>query len=175
MNNQDLIHIKDAANLLGVTRQAVYKKLTSIGRKPTKVGNKSFIDADTLRAIKDGKKVSPQVAANGDTATEQVDNELVNLLKSQIEELKQDKVALQRQVEIKDQQIEDLSTSGREMRLLLGAAQKQVAGLLPHSSEPHKPEYEPSQPVDEYSPPEHKQSKVKPKKKKGKKKKKKKK
>ena len=151
--NQELLHIKEVAKLLGVTRQAVYKKLTALGRKPTKVGNKSFIDADTLKEIKEGKKkvqppvakVSPPVAEDGDTATNQVDNELVNLLKNQINELSKDKVALQRQVDIKDRQIEDLSNSGREMRLLLGASQKQITGLLPSPApidEPHKSDYE---------------------------------
>ncbi len=166
--NQKLTHIKDVAKILGVTRQAVYKKLTALGRKPTKVGNKSFIDADTLKEIKEGKKMSPEVATGGDTATKQVDNELVNLLIQQVEELKSDKVALQRQVDIKDRQIEDLSNSGREMRLLLGAAQKQITGLLPSPApaEPLKPDYEHSQP--DHNQPE------KPAKKKSKKKKKKK-
>jgi Neuraminidase (sialidase) len=163
---QDLIHIKEAAKLLGVTRQAVYKKLTALGKKPQKVGNKAFIDAVTLQEIKDGKKVKPVVATGDNTATKQVDNELVNLLKQQLEELKNDKVTLQRQVDIKDRQIEDLSNSGREMRLLLGAAQKQITGLLPAPAEPHKPDYEPSQP--DHNQPE------KPAKKKSKKKKKKK-
>ena len=161
---QELIHIKEVAKLLGVTRQAVYKKLTALGKKPTKVGNKSFIDADTLKEIKDGKKVSPEVATGGDTATKPVDNELVNLLKQQVEELKSDKVSLQRQVDIKDRQIEDLSNSGREMRLLLGAAQKQITGLLPSPAEPHQPDYEPSTPVPNQ--PEMKQSRKKKKKKK---------
>ena len=163
---QDLIHVKEAAKLLGVTRQAVYKKLQSHGLKPQKVGNKAFIDKDTLRAIKEGKKVQPP-SATGDTyATKQVDNELINLLKQQLDELKNDKANLQRQVEIKDRQIEDLSTSGSEMRLLLGAAQKQIAGLLPSPDEPRKPVYEPP-------PPDHNQPE-KPAKKKSKKKKKKK-
>ena len=172
--NQKLTHIKDVAKILGVTRQAVYKKLTALGRKPTKVGNKSFIDAETLKEIKDGKKVQPPVAKvstpvaeDGDTATNQVDNELVNLLKNQINELSKDKVALQRQVDIKDRQIEDLSNSGREMRLLLGAAQKQITGLLPSPApidEPLKPDYEPSTPVPNQ--PEMQPSKKKKKKKK---------
>ena len=161
---QKLTHIKDVAKILGVTRQAVYKKLTALGRKPTKVGNKSFIDAETLKEIKEGKKMSPEVATGGDTATKQVDNELVNLLKNQINDLSQDKVALQRQVDIKDRQIEDLSNSGREMRLLLGAAQKQITGLLPAPVEPLKSDYE--------STPDHSQPEVKPSKKKKKKKKK---
>jgi excisionase family DNA binding protein len=163
---QDLIHIKEAARLLGVTRQAVYKKLQSHGLKPQKVGNKAFIDKDTLRAIKEGKKVSAQVAESVTTATKQVDNELINLLRQQLDEIKNDKANLQRQVEIKDRQIEDLSTSGSEMRLLLGAAQKQIAGLLPSPVEPPKPVYEPP-------PPDHNQPELKPKKSKKKKKKKK--
>ena len=163
---QDLIHIKEVAKLLGVTRQAVYKKLTVLGKKPTKVGNKSFIDAGTIKEIKEGKKVSPEVATGGDTETKPIDNELVNLLKQQVEELKGDKVALQRQVDIKDRQIEDLATSGREMRLLLGAAQKQITGLLPSPAEPHQPDYE-------HSPSDHNQPEMKPAKKKKKKKKKK--
>ena len=165
--NQELLHIKEVARLLGVTRQAVYKKLTALGKKPTKIGNKSFIDAETLKEIKEGKKVSPTVAENGDTATMQVNNELVNLLKDQIKELSQDKVALQRQIDIKDRQIEDLATSGREMRLLLGAAQKQITGLLPSPApidEPLKPDYEQSTPVPKQ--PEMKPSKKKKKKKK---------
>jgi len=177
---QDLIHIKEAAKLLGITRQAVYKKLKTLGKMPTKVGNKAFIDAETLKEIKNGKKVQPAVAEGVTTVTKQVDNELINLLKQNIKELQQDKVTVQNQVdklnlqlEIKDKQIEDLSVSGREMRLLLGSAQKQIAGLLPSPAEPHKPDYEPSQPIDTYSPSDHKQPEVKPTKKKKKKKKKK--
>jgi excisionase family DNA binding protein len=143
---QDLIHIKEAAKLLGVTRQAVYKKLQSHGLKPQKVGNKAYIDKDTLRAIKEGKKVQPSATDGVTSATKQVDNELINLLSQQLEDLKNDKLNLQKQVEIKDRQIEDLSTSGREMRLLLGAAQKQIGGLLPSPAEPHKPVYEPPPP-----------------------------
>ena len=144
---QELIHISDAAKILSVTRQMVYKRLKAFGRKPTKVGKKAYIDRKTLKELKDGKKVKPEVATSGDTATKSVDNELVNLLVQQLDELKSDKVALQRQVDIKDRQIEDLSNSGREMRLLLGAAQKQITGLLPSPAEPHQPDYEPSTPV----------------------------
>ena len=173
---QNLTHIKDVAKILGVTRQAVYKKLTALGKKPTKVGNKSFIDAETLKEIKDGKKVqppvadvSPPVAENGDTATKQVDSELVNLLKKNIENLQQDKVALQRQVDIKDRQIEDLSASGRELRMLLANAQQHV-GMLPSPIDEHlKPDYEPPPPAPKQ--PEMKSPKKKKKKKKSKKKK----
>jgi len=146
---QDLIHINEVATILGVTRQAVYKRLTVLGKKATKVGNKAFVDAETIKELKEGKKVSPQVAtgdSRGDTATRHVDTDVVNILKQQIEELKHDKVAAQRQVdnlqkqlEIKDRQIEDLSASGREMRLLLGNAQKQIAGLLPSPAEDTQP------------------------------------
>jgi len=165
----DLIHIKEAAKLLGVTRQAVYKKLAQLGKKPTKVGNKSFIDAETLQEIKDGKKVQPPVSDGDTSVTKQVDNELVNILKKQVEGLQLDKVAaqrqvdnLQRQLEIKDRQIEDLSTGGREMRLLLGSAQKQI-GLLTAPAPID---------VDEAFQPDHNQPEVKPAKKKKKKKKK---
>ena len=168
---QNLTHIKDVANLLGVTRAMVYKRLAALNKKPTKVGGKSYIDGETLQEIQEGKRVSPKVSpevSDGDnTATKQVDNELVNLLKNQINDLSQDKVALQRQVDIKDRQIEDLSNSGREMRLLLGAAQKQITGLLPPPApidEPLKPDYEPSTPVPNQ--PEMKPSKKKKKKKK---------
>ena len=164
---QELIHVKEAAKLLGVTRQAVYKKLQVLGKKPQKVGNKAFIDAATLREIKDGKKLQPPSATGDTSATKQVDNELVNLLKKMNEELKLDKVAaqrqvdnLQRQLEIKDRQIDDLSTGGREMRLLLGSAQKQI-GLLTAPIN-----------VDEPFPPDHNQPEKPAKKKKKKKKKK---
>jgi hypothetical protein len=166
---QELIHIKEAAKMLGVTRQAVYKKLTALGKKPQKVGNKAFIDAATLQEIKDGKKLQPPVSDGDNTATKQVDNELVNLLKQQVEGLQQDKVAaqsqvdnLQRQLEIKDRQIDDLSTGGREMRLLLGSAQKQI-GLLTAPAPID---------VDEPSPPDHNQPEKPSKKKKKRKKKK---
>ena len=174
---QNLTHIKEVAKLLGVTRQMVYKRLTALGKKPTKVGNKAFIDEDTLCELKEGKKVQPAVAVGDSTATKQVDSELVNILKQQINELSQDKVAAQRQVdnlqkqlEIKDSQIADLSNGSRELRMLLGSAQKQIVGMLPSPDsidEPLKPNYEPP-PSDLNQPTE-----MKPKKKKKKKKKKK--
>ena len=180
---RELIHIKEAAKLLGVTRQAVYKKLQALGKKPQKVGNKAFIDSETLTEIKEGKKVQPAVAEGVTIATKQGDNgdiELIKILKNQINSLQQDKVTaqrqcdnLQKQIEIKDRQIEDLSVSSREIRILLGNAQKQLGGLLPSQVEQHKPEYGPSQPVDDYFPSDHKQPKMKSKKRKKRKKKKK--
>jgi hypothetical protein len=176
--NQKLTHIKDVAKLLGVTRQAVYKKLTVLGKKPTKVGGKSFIDADTLKEIKEGKKVSPQVAESVTSATKQVDtdnSEIVNILKQQLNSLQQDKVTsqlqvdnLQHQLSVKDRQIEDLSNSGREIRLLLANAQQHIGMIPAPLDEPRNPNYEPSTPAP-------KQPEMKPKKQKHKHKKKKKK
>ena len=162
---QNLTHIKDVAKLLGVTRTMVYKRLAALNKKPTKVGGKSYIDGETLQEIKDGKRVSPKVSPEVSGGDNTASKEVVNLLIQQVEELKNDKVTLQEQISIKDRQIEDLTTGSRELRMLLGSAQKQIVGLLPAPVEPLKPDYE--------STPDHNQPEMQPSKKKKKKKKKK--
>ena len=166
--NQNLTHIKDVAKLLGVTRAMVYKRLAALNKKPTKVGGKSYIDGETLKEIQEGKRVSPKVSPEVSGGDNTASKEVVNLLIQQVEELKNDKVTLQEQISIKDSQIADLATGSRELRMLLGSAQKQIVGLLPSPSpvdEPLRPDYEPSTPAP-------KQPEMKPEKKKKKKKKK---
>ena len=140
---EGLIQIQDAAGRLGVTRQAVYKRLSSLGEKPIKVGGKSFVDAETFKNLEQKPKLQPK-GDSGDSDkggdTRSVDNvgleTVVKLLQEQVSDLRLDKVtarqqvdSLQRQVETKDQHISQLLETQKHTNILL-AGYQQKQGML---------------------------------------------
>jgi len=130
--DKDFIPVKEFAKLAGITRQAVYKQLNNQLKESLKVENGiKLININALSLFKNNQL----------TPVEQpVDNNLTTSLQANIDILKAENESLNKQLLVKDNQIEELNNHLKTQMELNKNNQilllRQQQPLLPSNTEP---------------------------------------
>ena len=97
-----IISIKELSEELGISRQAVYKRIHQLPSQyqPKKIDGVYKLTPKTVDLIRNFEDVSTKLPTN--------DNQLVGIMKTQINELKEDKERLYEQLFQKDKQLDHL-------------------------------------------------------------------
>ena len=97
-----IISIKELSEELGISRQAVYKRIHQLPSQcqPKKIDGVYKLTPKTVDLIRNFEDVTTKLPTN--------DNQLVGIMKTQINELKEDKERLYEQLFQKDKQLDHL-------------------------------------------------------------------
>ena len=97
-----IISIKELSEELGISRQAVYKRIHQLPTQcqPKKIDGVYKLTPKTVDLIRNFEDVTTKLPTN--------DNQLVGIMKTQINELKEDKERLYEQLFQKDKQLDHL-------------------------------------------------------------------
>lgn len=119
--------VKELADAYGMSKQAMRKHINQLPTEVVKVGdNRTTLINEKGQEILRSKLSTKATTSSGKVADNSVDTErYIKSLEERIEELKKDKENLQKQIEIKDEQIAQWSASATTIKLL--AEQKPLA------------------------------------------------
>jgi predicted transcriptional regulator YheO len=119
--------IKQVADILGVSRQAIYRRLSALPSEMLSTNDKGvqLISADgeaLLNAELYEKLSSEQSADNPDSPTDNIADTLISMLQQELETKNEQLAAKDKQIEEKDRQIIELISSNKILSQSINAA-----------------------------------------------------